>query len=237
MISIALVEDNWRLAEQEEKCIKDTWSLEEELELFTYHSAENFMREGHGEFDILILDIGLPDMSGINLAKWVRSKGTKVCIVFLTAHGEFALQSYQLEVAHYILKTEMEQRLPRILRQIGEHIIATRVRYRILEHGSEMIKICLDDILYFYKDGKYVHFVTQEGIYKERTGLDKVFDEMGGFPLVKIERGFVVNAMHVNKVLEDRVCMKNKEELPVSRRMLPNVKRIINLHSRELKWE
>lgn len=236
MINIGLVEDNRHLAEQEEKCIKAAWKFDEEMELFTYYSAEDFMREGREEFDILILDIELPGMTGIELAEWLRNRGKKTHIIFLTAHDGYALKSYQLEAAQYVLKTEMEQRLPGVLRQLGEMLIVTRVRYRVLGCDGDVIKISFDDILYFYKAGKYVQYTTQKEIYRERISLDSVFNEIGGFPFVKIERGFVINARHIVRLSGDRVRMDNGEELPVSRRMLPKVKKTINLHSGELQW-
>lgn len=234
MIHIVIVEDKKALAQSEEQCIRKAWNLKEEMTLRTYYSAEEFMRESPEELDILVLDIELPGMNGVELAKKVTNREKKVHIIFLTAHDGYALKSYQLEVEHYILKTEMEQRLPSILQKLGERVLRARVNYRILGTEDGAIKISYDEMMYFFKEGKYVRYVTEKGEYRERVSLDAVFREAGGFPFIKIERGFVINVRHLRSIQGDSVVMHNEEKLPISRRMMPNVKKTINVNWRNM---
>ena len=232
MIDIALVEDDHALAEIEKSYIKGFWKLEEEMCIEIYDNAEKFLRavqEGR-HFDLLIADIELPGMNGIEMGKALKSCNEKTVVIFLTAYSGFALESYQIDAEQYILKSEMKNRLPEVLNRAGKRILNNRKRSRFIQEEGQLRRIDYEDVLYFFKDGKYVKYILCEGVVRERINLDTAFTEAGGFPFVKVERGYVVNTRYVQKITEDRICMINHDEVPVSRRMLPMVKREIALN-------
>ena len=182
MIKIVLIEDNESMICMEERCIKDNWNLDEKMELITFHSVEAFLEENPEEFDILVLDIELPGMTGIELVEQLEKEEKKCRIVFLTSYDRYAINSYNLSVKYYVLKEMMEERLPSVLQEIGEEIILRRQRYKWVESDGQRIKLLFDEILYFFKEGKFVNYVTKESTYRERISLDRVEEELGGLP-------------------------------------------------------
>lgn len=236
MIDIALVEDDKALAEIEKSYIKDFWTLEEEMSLEIYYNAESFLhvvQEGKN-FDLLIADIELPGMNGIEMGKALKSCKREMAVIILTAHSGFALESYQIDAEQYILKSEMKIRLPEVLNRIGTRILKNRKQYRFIMEEGQLRRIDYEEVLYFFKEGKYVIYVTLDGSAKERSNLENALKEAGGFPFVKVERGYVVNAKYIRKITEDRVYMMNQDEVPVSRRMLPAVRKEIALNRSRL---
>ena len=232
MMDVALVEDDQALAEIEKTYIRNSWKPKEELRVEVYENAERFLKrvqEGK-HFDLLIADIELPGMNGIEMGKLLKSFDGKTAVIFLTAHSGFALESYQIDAEQYILKSEMKIRLPEVLNRIGARILQNRKRCRFILEEGQLRRIDYEDVLYFFKEGKYVIYVMQDGTAKERINLENALKETGGFPFVKVERGYVVNARYVRKITEDRVFMMNQDEVPVSRRMLPAVRREIVLN-------
>lgn len=229
MLETALVEDDRIFAKLEEKLIQESWKLAEELQFATFDSAEGFLEEVRGgrHFDILIADIELPGMNGIELGKALKVLDERVAVVFLTSHDGFALESYRLDAEQYVMKSEIKTRLPEVLNQIGEKLTERRERYRFITEEGELRKIVYQDVLYFYKDGKYVKYRLKDDFVRERTSLGEAFQETGGFPFVKVERGYVVNVSFVKKITENQVHMTNGDIVPVSRRMLPEVRREI----------
>lgn len=225
MIRIALVEDCAELARTEQHYIQVNWKPGETLEIGHFSTGEEFLESEIEEYDILIADVQLPGIDGIELVRRLRKRGSKIFVVFLTSYDEYAVHSYRLEVEQYVLKNDMKERLARIIDVLRERIIQGRKRFVILQDGEETRKISFNDILYFRKEGKYVVYVTAEKELRERKVLDKAYQESGGgFPFIKIERGFVANMWHVETLSVDTVTMDNGHRLPVSRRLLPGVR-------------
>ena len=73
-----------------------------------------------------------------------------------------------------------------------------------------------------------------EGVYRERTSLGNVEKEIGEFPFVKVERGFIVNARHIYSISSEYIELDNGESIPVSRRLLTEVKKQISDNRRSL---
>lgn len=225
MINIALVEDCAELARAEQHYIEANWKPGETLGISHFCTGEAFLESETDEYDILIADVQLPGIDGIELVRQLRGRGSKIFVVFLTSYDEYAVHSYRLEVEQYVLKNDMEERLARIIDVLRERIIQGRNRFVILQDGEDTRKISFNDILYFKKEGKYVVYVTADKELRERKVLEKAYQESGGgFPFIKIERGFVANMWHVETLSEDTVIMDNGHRLPVSRRLLPSVK-------------
>ena len=229
MIRLALVEDDSRLAKLEKDYIRQVWELEEDLDIKMFDRAEHFLEDvknGAG-FDILIADIELPGMNGIRMGQSLREKNGDMTVIFLTAHDGFALESYQMNARQYILKSEMHRRLPEVLNAAGREICRERKNFRLIQENGELKRLCMDEVLYFSKEGKYVKYTLKKETVRERASLETVLEETGGYPFVKTERGFVVNARFIVKITEDTVYLGNGDAVPVSRRLLPRVKQEI----------
>lgn len=234
MIKIVLIEDNESMICMEERCIKDNWNLDEKMGLITFRSVEAFLEEDPEEFDILVLDIEFPGMTGIELVEQLEKEGKKCRIVFLTSYDRYAINSYNLSVKYYVLKEMMEERLPSVLQEIGEEIILRRQRYKWVESDGQRIKLLFDEIMYFFKEGKFVNYVTKESTYRERISLDRAEEELGGLPFLRIERGYVINVRYMKKLSEDTVQMTNGNTLPISRRMRSKVKKVLTSDWRKI---
>lgn len=230
MVKIALVEDDKCLSGAESEEIRTAWEQEEEAEIVCYYSAEEFLRETEKKFDILVTDIELPGISGIELVRTLKEKQQEMYTVFLTVHEGYALESYRLEAEQYILKSQVKERLPKVINMLGKRVIENRVRCRVVTYDGTLYRMRLMDILYFCREKQYIHYVMADGSVKVRESLEKAEKEMGGFPFVKVERGFVINARHLNRISENTAYMDNGDMVPISRRLLPQVKKTINLN-------
>lgn len=226
MIRAALIEDDKAMAEYEASKMESMWNRKEALKTEIFLSAESFIEKVKSDekYEIIFADIELPGMNGIEMGNLLRELSVKVPIIFLTSHPGFALASYRLEAEQYVLKDEFEERMPEILSRICERIQESKVRCRIFQVNGEVRKIAFDEIIYFFKEGKYVRYITEQEEVRERISLDEVYQEVEGFPFVKTERGYVANLRWIKRITGDRIYMKNGDEIPVSRRLLQGVK-------------
>ena len=76
-------------------------------------------------YDMVFLDIEMPEMDGITLAKKLRSISENIYIVFLTGHVEYALEGYEVNALRYLTKPVQESKLREVLRFVMDTFISS----------------------------------------------------------------------------------------------------------------
>ena len=155
-------------------------------------------------------------------------------IVFITSYEEYAAESYRIEAYQYILKQDLEFRLPGVAEQLIEKLQKQKNEFCIIRDGTEQVKLLYKDILYLYKSKgtKYVNYVTTQGVVRERTSLENALKMLNSRQFLLVERGYAVNIKQICRVSGDTIYLEKGYEVPVSKARLAEVKREINLYWR-----
>lgn len=225
-LRVALVDDNDILRMHIEELVRKSIP-ESQLELMAYTKGESLLFNIEEEKDIYILDVEMPGINGIDLAKEIREKDKNCEIIFLTAYSQYALQGYETHAYSYILKDEMDTKLPKILRQIYEKICDSQRQYYIIETNSRFEKILMNEILYISKDEKNCIFVTKDGEYRERVSLGEVFQKLDDHEFIYIDKGQIVNITNIERIAQETVYMENNIKLAISRSNIKKVKNAV----------
>lgn len=233
MINIAVVDDDREMQKMIQRCMSQEIRQEDNVEVAFYDNGQTLLKDLEMECkaDILFLDIELPDMNGIELGKKIREKYPRIYLVYLTSHSEFAIESYVLDAYQYILKEQMEVRLPQILRQLIKRVEKETKYYRMIGTNLDKEKVYYRDIITICKEkgAKYVRYDTLKGEFRERISLDEVLRELHNDNFILVERGVVINARHIAKLKNNIIYMDNKEKIVISRKLLAKVREQINL--------
>lgn len=235
MISISVIEDEEWMKEIIVDYINRAMTNYQEVKYQTYENAEAFLETG-GACDILISDIDLPGMNGIELGKRLRAKGSKAEFLYITSYPEYAADSYLVDAYQYILKENMTQRLPRILDKLIDTKIKQKKDYRIIGIKGGKKKLFYDDIIYIQKiskGGKYIEYVTTEDTYHERIPMGQLLEELENKRFILLDRGHVVNAQYIAKIEGNIVYLITGESFAVSRVQIANAKRQITTYLEE----
>ncbi len=226
MIRIGIVDDEEMMRLKIHQCIKEILKKQETVEIRSYDCAEAFLEEIQKKvhFDILFSDIQMLEMNGLELGK--RLQKDVPYIIYITAYMEYAVESYKISAYQYILKEDMEIRLPQITRKLLNQIQQEYAQFRVVGTSGIQKKIYFRDIIYVYKgkETKYVYYVTTEGEYKERISLNQVWELLEENGFLKIERAYLVNAKHILKLEGNKLFLSNQSQLPISRYRLKEVK-------------
>lgn len=232
MIKIAIVDDEKKALALECDCVGKAVYEKGEAEIFPFSSAEEVAENiNQGvEYDVLITDIELSGMSGIELGELVCGKLHKCYLIFLTSHSEFALESYKLEAHQYVLKEEMGERLPSIMERLIEKIKREKNNFVLLGPENERRKVYYRDIIYVQKDKgmKYVLYVTKAGNFREREGLRKVMSKLDSKMFLFADRSYIVNMKFIEQIKGDTIYIEGNRRLIVAQARLKKVKEHIN---------
>ena len=121
MIKIAICDDEELFRSEMEKFVSVYGNESDtEIEIDTYESASQMVKEIHDSgkrYDILFTDIEMPGLDGMEAAMALREMGETAEICFVTSHGAYALNSYQVDAVGYIMKpikyTEVKRAIDR----------------------------------------------------------------------------------------------------------------------------
>lgn len=239
MIRIAVIDDEKNILDAVGDCIKASIDLPDLVELDTFSGAESFLGEIEKgiKYDILLTDIELAGMNGVELGKQVLKRQPGIYLIFLTSHSEFAIDSYVMEAYQYILKQDMKSRLPPILNRLIGKIQAEHNSYIYIGTTNSKQKIYYNEIISISKHkkgGKYVLLVTTKGEFQERTTLNELVQRLKSKEFVMIARDYIVNMKHIDRVTRNTIYLDNTTHVTISRGKLSKVKEQINTYWREM---
>lgn len=126
----------------------------------TYQSSENLLYDLQDgiNYDLLLLDIEMPEIDGMDLAKVIRDTMPAAKIIFITSHLEYAITAYEFSVFRYIPKTVIEKKLPPALEDYYKLYRLERNEFYTVQIKNHVEQLPYREILYILKEGKYAVF-------------------------------------------------------------------------------
>lgn len=234
MLRIALCDDDQtflsKFREKIEHCFQSSIDLDYKVSYHEFSSSKELSRSLSGNsYDILFLDIEMPELDGMLLAKEVREKLPWAIIIFLTSHEEFASDGYRVQALRYLSKRHLDSPL-------GEALQAAIKAFEQLEVGTlnvvsygKINRIPYRDILYVQHLLRHSQIeTTSQGKIQDVRGIKTLYEIIGNERFVFIDRGTFINLDHLQRIEDSRAILRNGEGLMISRRLLPQVKLTIN---------
>ncbi|MBR1773816.1 MAG: response regulator transcription factor [Eubacterium sp.] len=169
-------------------------------------------------YDVLFLDIEMPAMDGITLAKKLRERSDSIYIVFLTGHVEYALEGYEVNALRYLTKPVQEEKLREVLRFVMDQNTSKK-QLMIKEDGEELL-LNIADIIYFEAQNQYVMIYTEDGEHLIRYNIGDFEEQLKKDGFFRTHRGYLVSLAKVKKLVKNEVIMEGPDgdiSLPVSR--------------------
>lgn len=193
--------------------------------------AYNFIQEN--EIDLILLDIEMPEMSGLELTRNLSGKGC--LIIFTTSNKEYAIEAFDLNVADYLVKPYSSQRFLTAIDK-ARQILSSRTEEADLGNGEFIFvrdsnvlrKLCLNDITYAEAMGDYVKFYTADKLYAIHTRLKLVEDRLPKSRFIRIHRSYIVSLKHIDTLQEGGIVV-NGSFLPIADTYRKNLHRILNI--------
>ncbi|MCM1121302.1 MAG: LytTR family DNA-binding domain-containing protein [Eubacterium sp.] len=232
MLRIAICDDDSNAVqfhkEMTENCLRQNKSTGE---ITLYDTSENLLydiTEDNFFYDLILLDIEMPGYSGMKIAKSINPFLPNVKIIFITSHIEYAVDAFELSIFRYVPKNDIDKRLPAAIQDAVRLIELEDGKSYTIRTNSRLEKIPCKDIYYIERDGKNAAITFSGGISKVRRSLQQVYEELDAEEFLYIDRGCIVNLIHIMQIKDGMAVLKNGVSLPISRSHLTDVKEQIN---------
>ena len=169
--------------------------------------------------DMCILDIIMPETSGISLAVELRRHSYSGQIVFLSALNDFAAESYGVQAFSYLLKPPTPESVHRLLADVTVAIAKRDEEAIIVRQSGEMRRLLHREIEYVEVMDHYVYFHLTSGEYVEvYATFVEISNRLTSAPsFVKCHRSFIINMNEIKIITSRSVTMRSGKILPVSR--------------------
>ena len=189
------------------------------LVLDEYISAEQFLFESEDKapYDILIFDIQMKNMNGMELAKTLRKRGCEAVIIFITGVPDYAIEGYEVGAVRYILKPVKAEVLNGLLDSVWAERQKKAEDYFVLGQGADLEKISFEKIIYIEARGHYVFLKGTDFEREWKAGFSETTAAFEGKNFFCLRRGLLVNLKHVKRITRIDCQLDNGEILPVAR--------------------
>ena len=216
-MQIAMVDD----------CLDDVKRLKEYLvrygqetgtknDFWYFSDAESFLSSNHSAFDMVIMDIDMPGINGIDAARKLRQKGNRIVIMFVTNMPQYALAGYEVEAVDYVLKPLSYQDFALKMQKASRYVRRNRDAVISLQTTEGMISLQVSEILYVESALHYLMYCTNRENWKVRGSMTQAEKELGPFRFVRCNSGILVNLRHVQAIEKEDVLIGGRR-LKISR--------------------
>lgn len=217
MIRIAVVEDDKLYQKQLSEYIsKYSKEKQKEIQTAVFDDGYDLIERYSAEYDIILLDVMLKTINGIQVAEKIRKYDSDVIIIFITNMAEFAISGYSVNALDYVLKPvhyfAFEQELNKAIKrleQFEKHYIAIRF-------NDSVSKVELSSIRYIESRGHNITIHGESRNYEMRGTMKKLEEELAQYHFSRCNNCYLVNLRHVQEVNKNVVIL-GSEELLISR--------------------
>lgn len=203
-----------------------SWGAKEwhSCEIRTFASAEAFLFEYEDDkaYDILLLDVEMKNITGIELAKRIRKDNNHAEIVFITSHFEFVGEGYEVDALHYLIKPISEDKLSQVLTKAAEKL-SVEPPSVVISCEGETVKLYESDILYTESFLHYIVIHTKDKEYRIKGSISAFEDRLSD-DFYRIHRSYIASLKHITRISRSSINI-GKIELPLSRGKYDDINR------------
>lgn len=194
-----------------------------------YESSVDLAADASGErYDVYLLDVVMPGISGMELAKEIRIFDKAADIIFLTSSPEFAVESYTVKACDYLMKPIQKERLFEALDEIMRSKIEDRDSCLILKSTVGVHKVRISEIIYVEASNRKVIYYLKNG--SQITCVEKfttVCDSLMQHPeFILAHRSFLVNMNYIRSIDTTDMHLACDKCIPLAQRRISEIKKL-----------
>lgn len=195
------------------------------------NAMEAFKVISNNKVDLVFLDINMPDISGISLAKSINRD---IKIIFTTAYRDYAVESFELQAVDYLLKPISFERLLKAVNTYFEVYSVSKKQeqeeietnnFMFVRSERRMVKVDFDAIIYIESFSDYIKIHLAQEILVTRETISAIEAKLPNNQFVRIHRSFIIALAHISSFTNEHILIHNRA-LTISRSYK---KKVLNL--------
>lgn len=206
MIRIAIADDDPKEISILKEFYQDLGKeIHEKLHVISFTSGIELLNTYDYSYDLICLDIDMPEKNGIQIAKEIRKLDHQVLMIFVTNMAQMAIKGYEVQALDFIVKPINYYSFAMKIRNAINMIHIQESKNLVIGTPTGMQKISTDELYYVEVQGHYLYFHTISGVFKQKGALKKLENELVGLPFKRCNQCYLINLKHVDCVDKDEI--------------------------------
>lgn len=174
-------------------------------------------------FDMLFLDVMMPKIDGMNLARYLRSEKQNLPIVFISSNRDMALRGYEVSAVRYLAKPlEKEYLREAIIFCCGDKNKKKELLFPIT---GGIRKVSPEEIIYVEIKGRKSRIIQEQEEWDTALSIDRIGEMLSGFGFIRCHQSFLVNCHFIRTLRTAQIELVNGVYIPVSKYRIKEVRR------------
>lgn len=218
MLSIAVCDDIALECAQLAKQIRHiTGQAGHEILLREFYTGKELLQSTE-TFDILFLDIKMPGLDGMELARLLRRREETCLLVFVTAVSEYVFEAYDVEAFAYLVKPVTDEHLAKVLTR-GMKKLRRESSESLLVSSQRLVrKIPLKDIIYMESQGRLLTIHTIQDLIETYDQIGQMEKRLGSKNFFRCHKGYLVNLKYVDTYDKTQIYLETKDTVLLAKR-------------------
>ena len=181
-----------------------------------YETPVMLLERYQADYDIIFLDIQMPDINGMDAARQIRALDSSVVLIFVTSLTQYAIAGYEVEALDYIVKPVQYYNFALKMTRAMRHVDGGNAEYLSISTGVGNVRINLRDVKYVAIQDHLLTYYTFDGTYSEFqsiSSLEKKIQEKG---FARCSNACLVNLRYVNSIKGYTLTLIDGTELKIS---------------------
>lgn len=181
---------------------------------------------------ILFLDIDMGETNGIQLGERIKALYEDALIVYITGHGQYALEAFRVRAFHYLLKPLTQEKFAQVFIEAVKAIpkeSATKPepqRFKLQRKGL-VEYIDYDAILYFGKVGRKVTVHTKSGVLEYHGSFAELLEAIDTRVFIQCHQGYIINKRKLRAYRDSDLYLEGNRRVPVSRSYAAGIREML----------
>lgn len=217
MLKIAICDDTTGdLSQLKQMC--ESCKLPVSVKTYTYSTGTALLKAARQiDFDIMMLDVEMPEQNGILIGKEIRDLFPHMIIIFCTNYPQYAIEAYDCEAFYYLLKPANAERLHDILNRAIKKIGLMHTTHIVKIH-NHIRPIPIADIYYIECQTRHIiyHLKDDKDDIVTSGKINEIYDELSKFGFCMVHQGYIVNLSKVKDFDGYNVILDNNVSVMIS---------------------
>jgi two-component system LytT family response regulator len=179
-------------------------------------SPKEFLKKNR-TYDLVFLDIQMPEINGLEIAHKLKERNSKVVIFFVTAYNKYQDDAMDLQIFRFFEKPFDVKRLYSSLDKAMEYIDGSYVDV-FVQNNTEHIRILVDDIIYIKRDNRKNYLFTKDNTFVIRESIMEWNNRLPTTFFYLVHKSFLVNLHYVTKYNYTELFLNETIRVPIASR-------------------